>query len=374
MKDTMGLLFAYQKDEQMQTLTQKRALCSIPFGGRYRVVDFALSNMVNSGITKVGIVTRNNYQSLLDHLGSGKEWDLNRKNGGMFLLPPHSQSMDYGIDYRGKMEALQNAVNFIRKSDSKYVFLGNTDAIFNMNYEEALEMHIEKGADITTFYRKKKFVPTSGPETGAVYEIGRGGRVKDVAINPDPTGEMANLGMGHHIIGKDLLETLISECASHNLYSFHRDVLQRRVNDLKIFAYEYKGYYEKVDSVDAYFEANMDLLSEKVREELFQKQQIFTKIRDEAPTLYHDGASVKNSLIADGCNIEGTVENSIIFRGVHIRKGAVITNSIIMQDVEVQEKSELSYVIIDKDAVIRDGRRLFGYDKYPLVIGKGSVV
>ena len=369
MKDTLGLIFAYQREELMKTLTQKRALSSIPFGGRYRIVDFALSNMVNSGITKVGVITRNSYQSLMDHLGSGKEWDLNRKNDGLYLLPPFNQSEGY----RGKMEALLNANDFIRKSNCEYVVLATADNICNMTFDEALEYHKAKEADITIIYKNGQFERQDENEDSTFITTNEDGRVVDVAVNPIVGRE--NLSMGTIIIGKALLETLIRECASHNMYSFHRDVLQKRVNDLKIYGYEYSGFYAKIDSIASYFEANMDLLNEDICEALFyQNEQIFTKIRDEVPTLYQNGASVKNSLVADGCVIEGEVENCIIFRGVRIRKGAVVKNSIIMQDCEIQANSQLEYTITDKDVVIRENRKLFGYKLYPMVLAKGSVV
>ena len=372
MKDTLGLIFAYQNDELMKSLTQKRALSSIPFGGRYRVVDFALSNLVNSGVTKVGIITRNNYQSLMDHLGSGKEWDLSRKNGGMYILPPFAQNSGY----RGKMEALRNAENFIRKSTEEYVILSSADVIFNMTFDDALRFHKEKGADITLIYKKgvvKQF--DGGAGSGCIIETNGDERVTDIAVNPVIGGEVVKRGLEQIIIGRSLLESLINECTSHNMYSLHRDVLQRHLNDLKIYGYEYDGYCAKIDSIASYYAANMDLLDGDIRSALFyQDDQIFTKIRDEAPTLYTNSAEVTNSLIADGCVIEGTVENSILFRGVHVRKGAVIRNSIIMQDCEIQEKSELQYAITDTDVVIRENRKLFGYNLYPMVLAKGSVV
>ena len=372
MKDTLGLIFAYQNDELMKSLTQKRALSSIPFGGRYRVVDFALSNLVNSGVTKVGIITRNNYQSLMDHLGNGKEWDLSRKNGGMYILPPFAQNSGY----RGKMEALRNAENFIRKSTEEYVILSSADVIFDMTYDDALRFHKEKGADITLIYKRgvvKQY--DGGAGSGCIIETDENERVTDVAVNPVIGSEVVKRGLEQIIIGRSLLESLINECTSHNMYSLHRDVLQRHLNDLKIYGYEYDGYCAKIDSIASYYAANMDLLDGDIRAALFYKEdQIFTKIRDEAPTLYTPTAEVTNSLVADGCIIEGTVENSIIFRGVHVRKGAVVKNSIIMQDCEIQEKSELQYAITDKDVVIRENRKLFGYNLYPMVLAKGSVV
>lgn len=373
MKDTLGLIFAYQNDELMNSLTQKRALSSIPFGGRYRVVDFALSSMVNSGITKVGIITRDNYQSLMDHLGNGKEWDLSRKNGGLYILPPFAQSSGY----RGKMEALRNAEAFIRKSTEEYVVLSSADCIFNMKYDDALKFHKDKGADITIIYKKQtvsKF--NEGAGAGNILMTDEDGRVTDVAINPEVGEEEVLRSMEQIIISRKLLESLIHDCASHYMYSFHRDVLQRHLKDLKIYGYSYDGYYAKIDSVASYYSANMQLLEGDVRRELFyhQNQQIYTKIRDEAPTLYQGESKVLNSIIADGCVIEGTVENSILFRGVKVAPGAVIKDSIVMQDTQIESGATLSFTVLDKDVIVREGCNLCGNRFYPMVLPKGSDV
>jgi glucose-1-phosphate adenylyltransferase len=374
MLDTMGLIFTYKYEEDLKTLTQVRSISSIPFGGRYRIIDFLLSSMVNSGITKIGMITKNNYQSLMDHVGSGKEWDLSRKRDGLYILPPfsHGDSFNYGANYRGRMEALANTMSFIRRSNSEYVLLSDADIICNMTFDKMLEFHKEKDADITLLYKNGRFTDESYNQF-CFLAMDKDHRVTDVAINP--AKDRKNLCIGTAIIRKSLLESLIQECQSHNLYSFRRDVLQANVKDLKIYGYECKAYMDLITSVSSYFDANMDLLNEDVRKGLFDSQnQIFTKIRDEVPSVYRNGSKVSNSLIADGCIIEGTVENSIIFRGVRIRKGAVVSNSIIMQDCEIQSSSQLNYVIADKDVVIRENRKLFGYQKYPTVLSKGSVV
>lgn len=369
----MAIVFAYKNDEQLRALTQRRAVSSLPFAGRYRIVDFTLSNLVNSGITKVGVITRNNYQSLMDHLGSGKEWELSRKRDGLFILPPFAQAENVtATSTRGRMEALANASTFIRRSTSEYIVLADSDSIFNMTYDAVMDYHQEKKADITIVYKHGDFAMEANEET-CFLQLDEDGRVTDVAIDPQ-TGRH-NRSIGIIIMKKTLLESLIQDCASHNLISFRRDVLQRRVNDLKIYGYEYDGYVSTVSTIASYFKANMDLLDPNVRQDLFYKpSMIATKIRDEVPTIYRNGSNVKNSLIADGCVIEGTVENSIIFRGVRIRKGTHISNSIIMQDSEIQTNSQLNYVITDKDVVIRENRKLFGFELFPMVLSKGSVV
>ena len=374
MQDTMGLIFTYKYEEDLKTLTQVRSIASIPFGGRYRIIDFLLSSMVNSGIRKIGMITRTNYSSLMDHVGSGKEWDLSRKRDGLYILPPFSASenFSYTANYHGRMEALANSLDFIRHSDYEYVLLSDADMVCNVTFNEMLEFHKAKGADITLLYKNGKFTDESYNQF-CFLTMDKENRVTDVTINP--AKDRKNLCIGTAIIRKSLLESLIQECQSHNLPSFRRNVLQANVKDLKIYGYECHAYVDLITSVSSYFEASMDLLKEEVRNDLFDgDNQIFTKIRDEVPTVYRNGSQVKNSLIADGCIIEGTVENSIIFRGVKIRKGAVVSNSIIMQAGEIQAGSQLNYVIADKDVVIRENRKLFGYQKYPTVLSKGSVV
>ena len=219
MLDTMGLIFTYKYEEDLKTLTQVRSISSIPFGGRYRIIDFLLSSMVNSGITKIGMITKNNYQSLMDHVGSGKEWDLSRKRDGLYILPPfsHGDSFNYGANYRGRMEALANTMSFIRRSTSEYVLLSDADIICNVTFDKMLEFHKEKGADITLMYKSGKFTDESYNQF-CFLALDKDSRVTDVAINP--AKDRKNLCIGTAIIRKSLLESLIQECQSHNLYSF----------------------------------------------------------------------------------------------------------------------------------------------------------
>lgn len=374
MKNTLGIVFTYKYEEDLKTLTQLRSISSIPFGGRYRIVDFMLSSMVNSGVTKIGMITQNNYSSLMDHLGSGKEWDLSRKRDGLYILPPFSSanSISLGANYRGRMEALANTMSFIRRSTEEYVLMTDADVICNMTFDDMLDYHIAKEADITLLYKEGSFSNESYNQF-CFLATDEDGKVTDVTINPAKNRN--KLCVGTLIIRKSLLESLVQECQSHNLYSFRRDVLQANLKDLKVYGYKCDEYFEPITSISSYYDTNMSLLDEKVREQLFGGDySIYTKIRDEVPTVYRNTSEVSNSLIADGCVIEGKVENCIIFRGVHIHKNTVVSNSIIMQDTEIQSGCQINYVISDKDVVIRQNRKLFGYQKYPTVLPKSSVV
>ncbi len=376
MKNTMAIIFAYQRSEQMKALTEMRSLPSVPFGGRYRIIDFALSNLVNSGITKVGIITRTHYQSLMDHLGSGMEWDLNRKNDGLFVLPPfmvEGQGDSQEI-YRGKMEALMNAESFIRRSNHDYVILSTANSVFNMNYDNAMDFHKAKDADITLIYKEGSYPRNEAfQENDCFIRTDDDGRVTDIAI--DPLVGREKLSMGQMIIGKSLLETLIWECHNRSAYNLNLDVLKKRVKELKIYAYRFDGLYLPINSITSYYEANMELLKSEVRSELFYgRNKIYTKVHDDVPALYLDDSSVRNSLVSDGCIIQGTVENSILSRGVKVRPGAVVRNCIILHSCEIQNGARLEYCIADKNAVVRENSEMIGHELYPMVIPKGTVV
>jgi glucose-1-phosphate adenylyltransferase len=374
--NAMGIIFSYSLDDSLKELTEKRVIASVPFGGRYRIIDFMLSNLVNSGISNVGIITQSNYQSLLDHLGSGKEWDLSRKRDGLFILPPFARntpSASSQVAFRGWLEALASVYTYIRRSKNRYAILTGCEYICNIDVEKVVERHIETGADITCVYRSVE-LNTADSRNNVTYEVDDGGRILDMLYRPAMNGP-ANVDIGVFVMEKSFLETLVSEAAARNNFSLFKDVIQRRVGDYMICGYRFDGYAAKVDTVKSYFRATMELLDPAVREELFtDARPVYTKVRDEVPALYSETAAVSNSLMADGCVIDGEVENSIIFRGVRIEQGAHVSNSIIMQDSVVQKDVRLNYVIVDKDSVIRDGRMLMGYESHPVMIEKGVIV
>ncbi|MCL2077490.1 MAG: glucose-1-phosphate adenylyltransferase subunit GlgD [Oscillospiraceae bacterium] len=367
----LGLIFANLHDETVPDLTKKRTMGSVPFGARYRLIDFPLSNMVNSGITTVGVITKSNYQSLLDHLGSGDEWDLSRKTGGLGLLPPYGQ-VGGGL-YRGRLEALHGVENYISSSNAEYVLMTDCNVIVNMDFNHILEYHIEKEADITIVYGRGNYTAAQ-MRTKTAFGFDPDGRINDVLIYPNKEGEF-DTSMNMYILKRDFLMDLITETASRNLYSFEVDIIQHRREEYKIYGYKYNGYYEQIDGFLSYFAANMALMSVERRSILFpQRRPIYTKVRDEAPAKYGIESDVCNSLVADGCVIEGKVENCVLFRGVKIGKGAMVKNCILMQDTEIGEKCEMNYVITDKNVLVGSYRSLFGTEDYPVFVGKGANV
>ena len=374
MKDAMGIIYTTKDDLSLRELTTQRAVAALPVAGRYRVVDFVLSNLVNSGVRNVGVITQRNYHSLMDHLGSGKEWDLHTRNNGLFILPPFL-TRENGGEYAGVLDALRANFDYLRRSRQELVILTGSHTVFSTSFEPMLAQHEESGADITLLYTKAdaSMLEFAGGSKAnhAFVKVAPDGRVTDMEINPN-AASYSNICMDVIIIKRTLLIHLTDQAFSHGLHSLYGDLLRPAIDsgELKIYGCEYSGYRCRVETVKSYYRANMDLLDAGVRQELFSERPIYTKVRDEVPAKYQPGCKVKNSLIADGCVIEGTVENCVLFRGVHIGKGAMVKDSIIMQDSEIGDDVELENVIFDKAVTIRRRGRLIGEKQYPIVIGK----
>lgn len=372
MKDLHGIIFAYRSDPMLRELTHHRNTCSVPFGGRYRIIDFALSNMVNAGVNDVGLIVQSSYQSLLDHVGSGKDWDLSRKRGGLRILPPFSYADRHGVEgsYRGRMDALAGVWDYLENIRQDYVVLAGGDLVANLPLADVFQQHLASGADITAVCTKQ----FSGVSTSCTYlTVGGGNRVNDVAVNPNAPVGYESLEV--YILSKTLLLSLVEHCQSHKISSFGDGVLLSMVNTLKIVPYLFEGYAARLQSVPAYFQANAALLDPTVRADLFTTERpIKTKDRSDPSTYYAPGARSVNSLVADGCVIDGEVENSILFRGVKVEKGARVSNCILMQGAVVKTGAVVNYVIADKNVTVGDGRMLMGTDTYPLAIPKYSVV
>ncbi len=368
-QNIVGIIFSNAYDECLPELTGLRTMGSVPFAGRYRLIDFALSNMVNAGIEKVGVMTKSNYQSLMDHLGTGKPWDLSRKTEGMFLLPPFSTAeQGSNVD---KIASLKGAMGFISRSTEEYVLFSDCNAVFNTDVQEIMEFHTEKDADITILYKNGN---SPALQDTMIMDMGSDGRVEKVSFAP--TGaENVNYSLNMILMKKSLLERLMNEAISQNYNDFESDIIQRNTGRLKIYGLEFKNYSVTIDSMATYFNANMSLLNPENCRDLFNLERpVYTKIKDEVPTTYGIVSKVKNSLVASGCIIEGEVENSIIFRGARIEKGAVVKNSIVMQDTYVAQNSVLNCVVADKSVVVTPNKTLSGAENYPVYIGKAIVI
>ena len=368
--NVLGLIFASMHDSYVSELTKQRTMGSIPFGGRYRLIDFPLSNMVNSGVYEVGVITKSNYGSLLDHLGSGRDWDLARKKGGLHLLPPYSQT---GGIYKGRLDALSNVWSFVEHSKAKYVILANCDVVTTIDFTPVLRQHTETEADITLIYSKGLYESEKN-NCATILDFNSENHLSDVLVDPQISGE-CNIWLDMLIISKDFLKKIVSEAASRNQYSFTREILQGKMNEYKIMGYEHKDFFTRIDSIHSYYSANKMLLENEKRNALFRKNApVYTKIGDNAPVKYGLESNVKNSLIADGCVIEGTVENSVLFRGVKVGKGTVVKNSVILQNTKIGDNCSISSVITDKSVEISNDKVLTGSETYPLYIGKNGKI
>lgn len=368
-----GIIFSNIYDSTMGELTAHRTMASVPFGGRYRFVDFVLSNMVNSNINHIGIITKYNYQSLMDHIGSGVEWDLGGKNSNLYILPPFGTGVTNV--YRGNLEALSNAVTFLNATKPDYVLMCDATVICSIDYELALKSHIDSGADVTVIANDKIDSYECG-DSDFVVNADENGTVTDLAIGYMLDGKPL-VGMGMFIIGRKALINIINNYVSRGRYSFEKDYLLTRFNDdsIKINAYKFGGAVLRNHNTVAYFKNNFKLMDESIRKDIFKPDApIHTKVRDEAPSYYHDGSSVSNALVADGCNIHGKVENSILFRDVVVEKGAIVRNSIVMQGSRIGAGSTIDYAIIDKNVTISPSAILKGASSVPVVVRKGETV
>jgi len=369
--DLHGIIFAYHSHRNLGDLTNHRNTCSVPYGSRYRLIDFMLSNMVNAGVCDIGLIVHENYQSLLDHVGSGKDWDLSRKHGGLRILPPFSTSERTQGEYRGNMDALVGVSSYLRNIRQEYVVMAWGDLAVNFSLNDAFAHHLDTKSDITVVCTGSH---SGAPEACQYLQTDASGRVTDVIINPSQAPDGLE-SLEIYILSKTLLLQMVEACATHDIYSFSRGVLLPSVNTLKITPYVDNGYAGRFHSVKDYFRRSMDLLKEDVRQDVFDPASpIRTKDRFDPSTYYGPDSGCHNSLVADGCVIEGEVEHSILFRGVVVEKGAKVSNCVLMQGTVVGADATVSYAVADKNVRIGAKRTLTGQETFPIAIPKNTSV
>ena len=374
--DALGIIFPNTYDSLIPELVSERLMASIPFAGRYRMVDFILSSMVNSGIGNVSLIVRKNYHSLMDHLGSGREWDLTRKNGGLNIV--HQFAQKNIKMYTGRVEALASVLEFLKDQKEKYVVMSDANIAVNFDFKAFMDAHIASGADVTVAYSQEE-IPAGAMSRNEIgtnmyysFDIDNG-RVVKLDICSKETG-IQNFSMNIYIMDRELLIEQISNAYLHGHSYFERDILAPQLDTLNVQAYKYDGYLARICDLKSYFDENMKLLDEDNLDGLFARDSIYTKIRDDNPTRYIGEAKVKNTMAADGCVIEGEVENCVLFRGVRIAKGAKVKNCVLMQDTVVEEGAKLEYIISDKDVSFTAGKELRGSDSFPVYVAKHQTV
>jgi glucose-1-phosphate adenylyltransferase len=371
MREVMGIINDTKTKQHLKELTFYRSTAVVPFAGRYRMIDFVLSNMANSGIENVGIFTQSNNRSLLDHVDSGKEWDLLRKRDGLFILPPTFRYDQFGQSL-GDVDHYNNHMDYLKRSRQKYVLISNSNIVYNMNYEKVLSHYKEKNADIVIIY--KKDMGFQDLSRFLTLETDEDCRILDLAVGKEK--RISNkVGLEIAFMKKDLFIDILNDCVSRGYRDFTKDGIIKNVMKYKMYGYHHKGYASKMDSILSYYKHSMDLLKPEVYKELFYEcGLIYTKVNDEPPVKYMENSNVQNCLVANGCVIQGTVSNSILARGVRIHKNAVVKNSIIMQKCEIKENALVENVILDKEVIISKSRQLRGEINYPIVIEKKAVV
>ena len=369
--DALGIIFPNAHDSLVQELVAERTMASVPFGGRYRLIDFVLSSMVNSGISNVSIVVKQNYHSLMDHLGTGREWDMARRHGGLNIVPPFAEK---GVRiYSGRVEALGSILSFLENQKERYVVMSDANIAINYDFNALLAAHQASGADVTVAYQKTE-IPEGRKNDNYTLTVDADGRVTELLFNDYRPGKQ-NLDLDIYVMERQTLIKLVKDATARGLIYFERDILAHNVNILNIHALEYTGYVAHVCDMKSYFDENLKLIDEKNLNALFPKKNpVYTKIRDDNPTRYVTGSSVSNSLLADGCVIEGTVENCVLFRGVKVKKGAVVKNCVLMQDTVVEPGAELDCVVTDKNVRITAEKKLSGTKSFPVYVQKNHIV
>jgi glucose-1-phosphate adenylyltransferase len=366
MKRIMGVINLINEIDHLEELTYNRCVASVPFAGRYRLIDFVLSSMVNSGITNVAVFAHTKYRSLMDHLGSGKEWDLDRKRNGLFILPPTTDDMKHM--YRGDMYHFGQHRDYFRRSNQDYVLITRSHMVCNIDFKQVLAAHEASGAHITLVYKK-----TEQPEAKTRKIIlDAEGRVVDMQ---DHNGRVQsdNVSMEMYLLRKDLLMELIDTSLAQGNDRFVRDVVFKNLDKLRIMGYEYEGPLGVINTLQSYFVNSMKLNDPIIYRRLFYNPGlIYTKVKDEAPTKYACNADVHNSLIANGCIVEGKVDNSILFRGVRVGPGVQLKNCIVLQNSTIDMDSKISNAILDKDVKVGANKTLIGDINAPYIAGKNK--
>ena len=367
--NVMGIIFA--NDASIGALTEKRTMASLPFGGRYRQVDFALSNLTCAGVHHVGIITRHNYQSLMHHIGSGEEWGLELGEGALEFLTPYAQSAT--DSYHGKLESLASAMDFLEYGNEDYVVMIDSAVLSNVDLNKVVAAHAASGKDVTVV--AKAGICDGKKKIDLALKV-KDGEIADIAVDyAAPSKYLASMDI--FVLNKKWLIEQVNEHVSRSLYHMDRNLVMDgwRVGFVSVNVYEHDGIALFNESMDEYYQNTLALLQKDVRNDLFgANHPVFTKVRDRVPCYYGEDAELDNCLIADGCMLEGKVENSVLFRQVSVGEDVEVENCIIMNDCVIGKGAKLKNVILDKEVTVSEGAKLYGTKNHPIVIKKGETV
>ena len=365
-----GIILAGGNNERLGVLTAERATSAMPVAGCYRAIDFTLSNMTNSGIKKVAVITQYNSRSLRDHLSSSKWWDFGRKQGGLFIFSPFT-SKDGSMWFRGTADSIYQNMSFLKRSNEKYIVLVNGNGVYKMDYSKLVEYHEEKNADITIAYNDLNAQDSS--KVGMM-EFDENGLMTGFEEKPVKT-EFSKVSLGIYVMERTLLIKLLEEIITEGFFDFTRDIIMRYSKILNIYGYRFDGYWSAINSIDSYYKINMDFLEKNVRDEFFKDYPpIATKPKDTPPAKHNIGAVVKDAIVGDGSILNGLVEHSVLFRNVYIGDNSVIKNSIIMEGTRIGDNCHIENAIIDKEVVVTGGKRIAGSKELPTIIMKGETI
>ena len=372
-KQCMGLINLDKKgNPNINILNYARPLASTPIAGRYRIIDFVLSNMVNSGITNVGIYAKEKYRSLTDHLGSGKDWDLSRKKGGLYIFSPENTKYNNNYGFRsGDVYSILANIDYIERSTEEYILIAPGYMLCSMDYKDAIKYHQESKNDITVLY---KHVDNADEDflSCMTLNIDNNNRVLNIGTNIGAFPS-ANISMETYIMKRTDFIKCIYKIASLGTHAYFEDYIKKELPNIQVGAYEFKDYLKCINSIQSYAQCSKEMLKKEISTELFNSERkIFTKDKSQAPTIYMKNADVRNSFVATGCKIDGTVENCTLFRKVEIGKGAKIKNCVIMQNCKIDPGVVLENVIFDKNVRISTDKELKGDKDYPMVIEKNQ--
>ncbi len=367
----IGIILAGGNSDRLGDLCKERAVAAMPIGGSYRAIDFSLSNMTNSGINKVAVITQYNLRSLQDHISASKWWDFGSKKGGLFVFSPYPSGTDQNW-YRGTADSIYQNISYLKKSNEPYVVIASGDGIYKMDFNDIINYHEEKGADITIAY--KDLAGTSKqPKRYGILDMDDDGRIVEFEEKPE-NPKKTTASMGIYVMRRDVLIDMLEKKIPEGKYNLVKDIIMAGKNTLKIYGFEYKPYWVTLNSTKAYFDANMKFLDRDTRMLLLTEPYIYTKPKDDPPVKYNVSADVKHSLISGGTIIDGTIKDSVVFRKVKVSEGAVVKNSIILESTHIGKDCVIEYAIIDKEVIISDGKVIKGTPEEPAVIAKGSVI